>query len=384
MLDQSLVTISLASAIISAALGVAFLVTLRRLGTLSVVEPADDGGPTVSVVVPARNEERDLAAALDSLLAQEGIQAQIIVVNDHSTDRTGEIADSIAQSDPRIAVIHNPPLAPGWLGKPNAMEHGARRATGEFLVLADADVIHEPRCFASAIAEFQRKRIDLLSLLPTFEAESFWENALLPHLMIAGVLQFFRRGINDPKSTEAAAAGAFILMRRDLLEKIGGLACVKAEFLDDVSLARAVKRRGFDARFELAPHLLRVRLFKGNRDAFWGLTKNVLGAVDQVWMAVPAMFLPIFTYWVPLTAVVVGLVEGKPALIASGGGAYVVQAALLISASRICKVRWPKPLFFPLAAVPVLCCFTKALYHRLVSGAIAWRGRVISVSRVES
>jgi hypothetical protein len=380
MWDQSLVIISLAWAVISVALGVAFLATLRQLGTLTAVKQPSESQPTVSVVVPARNEERDLATALRSLLAQEGVQTQIIVVNDHSSDRTGEIADSIAESDGRITVIHNPPLVPGWLGKANAMEQGAKLATGEFVVLTDADVIHQPLCFASAIAEFERKQLDLLSLCPTFEAESFWENVLLPHVMIAGIVQFFRHPVNESKSADGAAAGAFILMRRQLLDRMGGLACVKSEFLDDVALARAVKRQGFDTRFKLAPGLLKVRLFKGNRDAFWGLTKNILGAVEQIWMAVPAMFLPLVVYWVPLLAVFVGLLEAKPLLVASGGLAYAVQLALLIPASRICKIRWPKAIFFPLAAVPVLCCFTKALYHRLISGSVAWRGRVIAVA----
>src|ERR1700731_845703 len=104
MWDQSLVIISLAWAVISAALGVAFLVTLRQLGTLTAVEHPSERQSTVSVVVPARNEERDLGTALGSLLAQEGIQTQIIVVNDHSSDRTGEIADSIAATDGRVTV----------------------------------------------------------------------------------------------------------------------------------------------------------------------------------------------------------------------------------------------------------------------------------------
>ena len=116
----------------------------------------------------------------------------------------------------------------------------------------------------------------------------FLENVLLPHCFIAGTVHFCLQGVNDPKSRKGAAAGAFMLMRRQLLVQMNGLECIKSEFLDDVALARAVKRQGRDARILLAPELITVRLFKGNRDAFWGLTKNILGAVDHIWMAIPS------------------------------------------------------------------------------------------------
>jgi hypothetical protein len=384
MWNQSLFIVSLMSAVMSAALGIVFFVTLIRLGALTPVEHLGETEPTVSVVMPARNEQRDLAAALRSVLAQEGVQLQIIVVNDHSSDSTGEIADSIAESDERVSVIHDPPLPPGWLGKTNAMEQGARAATGEFIVFTDADVIHQPRCFGTAIAELRRKQVDFLSLCPNFECQSFWENVLLPHCFIAGAVQFCLQGVNDPESPKGAAAGAFMLMRRRLLEQMNGLECIRSEFLDDVALARAVKRQGCDARLQLAPGLLKVRLFKGNADAFWGLSKNILGAVDQVWMAIPAMFLPIFVYWAPLVSVLVGLCKSVPALMAAGGLAYAVQFLLLFPVSRICTIRWTKAAFFPAAAAPVVCCFAKALYHRLVSGSVDWRGRVVTVSRKRS
>jgi hypothetical protein len=175
-----------------------------------------------------------------------------------------------------------------------------------------------------------------------------------------------------------------MLMRRRLLEQINGFESAKAEFLDDVALARAVKRQGRDARLQLAPGLLEVRLFKGNADAFWGLTKNILGAVDHIWMAIPAMFLPVAMYWFPLMSILAGLWKSDPTLMVAGGLAYAIQLALLLPASRICTIRWAKAIFFPAAAAPVICCFTKALFHRLVSGSVCWRGRVVAVSRTRS
>jgi hypothetical protein len=113
------------------------------------------------------------------------------------------------------------------------------------------------------------------------------------------------------------------------------------------------------------------------------LTKNILGAVDHVWMAIPTMFLPAVVYWAPLMGILVGLWKSGPALMAAGGLAYAIQLALLLPVSRIGTIRWAKAIFFPAAAAPVICCFTKALYRR-VSGSVWWRGRVVTVSRTEA
>ena len=380
MWETALIAASIASAVMSIALGAAFQLTLTRLGTLPAIEPA--GVTTkwpVSVVVPARNEEQDLAECVRSVLNQQGVDLRVIVVNDHSTDRTGVIADALAESDSRVTVLHDPPLEPRWLGKPNAMRHGLEAAAPGYIVFSDADVMHDSRCFASALDRMAGAQLDLVSLCPMFECESLWENVLMPHALVAGTVQFLFRGVNSPDSRRAAAAGAFILTRSEVLAAIGGVEAIRAEIVDDIALARVVKRHGFQTRFWLAPHLLRVRMFKSNREAFWGLTKNILGAVSHWSLAFPAMLLPVFVYWVPLAALAVGLATGRPAMIAAGVVPWAIQAALLVLAGRICRYQWPKALLFPLAVLPVVCCFTRAIYHRLASGSVAWRGRVIAV-----
>jgi glycosyltransferase involved in cell wall biosynthesis len=383
MYDQVLIMISLVAAALSLALGVGFWHTVRRLGTLSATHITCDEHPVVDVVMPARNEEFDLEKAVLSVLAQQSVELRVIIVNDHSTDRTREIADSLTARDSRISVIHDPRLVDGWLGKTNAMRHGLAASTAPYVVFADADVIHEPLCFVTALAELKNRQIDFLSLCPRFEFESFWENVILPHSFIAGTLHFSTQGVNNDESPNAAAAGAFMLTRRDVLERVGGLEQIKTEVLDDVALARLVKHTGFRTRITFAPDLLRVRLFKGNRDAFWGLTKNILSALDHLWVAVPTMFLPVFAYWVPIATVVLGIVRQNAVMIAAGMSAYVIQVGLLLLLFRLCRIRFGKALFFPLAAIPVMCCIGKALYHRWATGAVAWRGRVLPLRSAE-
>lgn len=334
----------------------------------------------ISVIVPARNEEEDLEEAVQSILDQVGVQVQVVIVNDHSTDRTGEISNQLARVDERVTVIHDPPLSAGWFGKVNAMQTGLQFAKHDFILFTDADVMHAPTCFAWTLEQLLKDELDLFSLAPYFELESFWENVILPHTLIAGTVQFLMQNVNDPTSKNGAAAGALMLMNRQGLEKIGGLASIRNCFLDDVELAKQFKRHDMDARIMFVPDLLRVRLFKSNTGAFWGLTKNILGAVDNIAMAVPAMFLPIFAYWIPIATGVIGAVTGNRLMLGSGISTYLIQASLLLLCRPMMRLQWYKAVLFPLAAIPVFCCFAKAIYHRLRSHSVSWRGRVISMT----
>ena len=376
--EQGLVALSIASAGISVVLGTLCWRSINRLGSLIIAKPQEN--QPIDVIVPARNEERDLQSALRSILAQENVELRLFVINDHSNDRTGEIADSVAASDDRVHVIHNPPLNPGWFGKVNAMQHALSLSSAPIVLFADADVIHSPPCFASALAEMQRDNVDFLSLAPRFDFESFWENVLLPHAFVAGAVQFLFHDVNDNRTDNAAAAGAFMMTRREVLDQIGGLNDIKSEMIDDIELAKRVKREGFETRLMFAQEFVKVRLFKGNRDAFWGLTKNILGVINRVWMAVPMMILPVFFYWVPLATFVLGIARRDPLMMAAGFSAYLVQAVLVLLSGRICRLRLLKAMFFPLAVFPVAACIARALYHRWISGSVAWRGRVISAA----
>ncbi len=380
MWEQSLISLSWVSAAMSAALAFAFWWVTHRMPKLTSLSKSLDEEPKISVIVPARNEQVDIGATVESILSQQQVHVEVIVVNDHSTDQTGEIVDALAASDARIKVIHNPPLPSGWLGKLNAMQRGLDAATSDYLVFCDADAIHQPTCFASAYDAMQQTEMDFLSLCPLWIFESFWENAILPHLMVAASIQFFPPSVNRQDAKQGAAAGAFIMTHRRVMDEVGGLSQIKSEMLDDIAFAYLVKRHGFTAQFRLAPTLLTVRLFKGNHDAFWGLTKNILGSVRQIMLAIPAMFLPVFVYWIPLMTLAIGIIQPSGPMIIAGAVPLAIQLFIVQLSTRISRLRWPKAIFFPAAVAPVFCCFISALWYRLVSGSIAWRGRLVSVS----
>ena len=341
-------------------------------------EPVHHNGK-ISVIIPARNEESDIAPALRSVLNQQGVELEVVVIDDHSTDRTGELVDDIARSDTRVTVLHEPPLKTGWLGKCNAMQHGAVGATGDYLLFTDADIVHAPGCFATVLNEMQQNTYDFISLFPRCDNQSFWENVNIPIYFFGVAKLLATPGLEDPDSAQAVASGALMLIKTQVFYDIEGFQGVKGEMFDDVGLARLLKSKQYRIGYRLAPECVRVRLFKNNRDAFWGNTKNILTAVeDHVWLAVPLMLVAILQYWTPVLAVMLGALMPNPLLLLVGLGTYGIQYVSFFTVRRILRFCPLKLLFFPLVAIVGTCCIGRPLYYH-TKGAISWRGRTIKV-----
>lgn len=373
----------LAVTLLSALMTLIVMIEARRAIRRLRWEPPDPPTPLpaelITAIMPARNEAADVEAALRSVLAERQLRLEVLLVNDHSTDATGPIAERVAAADPRLRVLHDPPLRPGWLGKCNAMQAALEASSGQYVLLTDADVIHGPGCLRAALAEMQRSRLDLLSLFPRMECVSLWEHVLLP-MSLAGVATLGPAGIERDDSPEALAAGAFILVRRATLESLGGFERVKNQVLDDVSLAREFKRAGLRVRLRDAARLLRVRLFKGNRHAFWGPTKNVLGVIGEHWWRGPlGIGLTVLVYWSPPAALCAGLWQRDPRLLTAAVGTLALQYALALCGRALFDFSRLKAWAFPLLPISVSCCIAAAMYYHLVHGAVRWRSRVIRV-----
>jgi len=333
----------------------------------------------ISVMIPARNEERDLAASLRTVLDQEGVDLEVVVVNDHSTDRTGQIADSFAREDMRVKVVHDPPLLAGWLGKSNAMSHGAAVATKSLLLFSDADVYHARTCFATAMDTLQRENLDAISLCPRWENKSFWEQINVP-IYYFGVARLMTPEIEDTSSRAAVASGALILVKSDVFAQVGGFESVRGEMLDDVAFARLLKGRGFRFAYRLAPECLSVRLFKGSCEAFLGTTKNILAAAgNYAWLGLPLIGIGIVQHWAPILALILGFSWGQPFLACAGLVAYLTQYGSFFTAKRLINFHALPVLCYPLASVVASVNIVRALYYHS-RGRIFWRGRAIRIT----
>ena len=229
----------------------------------------------VSVIVPARNEEVSLGDCLQSLVAQQGVGFEIVVVDDHSTDRTREIAESFAAKHGNVRVIEAGPLPAGWTGKNNAVATGSRTARGEWLLFTDADTVHLPGSLTRALEEARENGAAMLSCSPEQIVVTFWEMAVLPVVFAELARRYPPSKVSDPNSPIAAANGQYILIRRDAYDAVGGHGAIAGEILEDVALARVLKRSGRKLRFRYAADAVRTRMYRNFAQLREGWTKNL-------------------------------------------------------------------------------------------------------------
>ncbi len=236
--------------------------------------------PSISVIVPARNEEACLGACLQSLVSQKlpqkvsepGLAFEIIVVDDHSTDRTHQIAASFSRDG--VRVIDAGPLPQGWTGKNNAVAAGARVARGQWLLFTDADTIHLSGSLARSLEEAQRRHAALLSYSPRQIVKSFWEQAVMPVIFAELAVSYHPSRVNDSGSP-AAANGQYLLIAREAYDAVGGHAALAANLLEDVALARAVKRSGRKIVFRYGGDAVRTRMYRNFAQLREGWIKNL-------------------------------------------------------------------------------------------------------------
>ncbi len=338
----------------------------------------------ITIIIPARNEERDLRNSVSSLLQQSEVKMNILIVNDHSSDGTGNIADELAKLDSRVRVIHNPPLRSGWLGKCNASQVGANITDGELLLFCDADIIHAPGTLSVALKLFKKDECDLLSLIPRFIVNPFWENAMLP-MYFTGMALFLTRDNLDPESAEAAASGAFILVKREVFEETGGFEPVRDKMYDDVEFAKSVKKQGYIVHAVLAPESISVEMFKSEKEAFVGTLKNVLMVgMGTPLLAIPALLMSFVMFWTPGICIATGIITNNPQAITLGATVYLLEYGSLYLCRRYFSFKSLRALLFPLSTIVASYCITKALYLFYAKGMLEWRGRQIVIRRTGS
>ena len=382
---HALLLVALGMSVLSA---IAFPINVSRMPRLSRPRRPDPSPwPRVSIVVPARNEERGVEAGVRSHLAQEypGPPTEVIVVDDRSTDATPDILARIARTEARLRVVTGVEPPAGWLGKPHALHQGAAAATGDLLLFADADVVYAPAAVAEAVRLLEAERLDFLSLFPALEMHGFWENVLLPNIPISF---FFGLGFlanSDRHRWMAAGGGAGNLVRRAAYFAAGGHAAIRDSVIDDIRLAMAVKRAGFRCRIAQADDRLRVRMYRGFREVWNGFTKNVAfvfgGAFGTVFLLGTALT------WVAALAPVAALLAWVAGLPVSRADVALAAAALLLTI--LLRALLARRLAYPVWASwtqPIMTAvwgglIARSLYWRFVRRELRWRGRSYDAHR---
>ena len=349
---------------------------------------ADAGWPGVTVIVPARNEERIIARCMSGLTHQDysAENLRIIAIDDNSTDRTAAILSEEAGADERVRILHGQPLPSGWLGKPHACWQALAVAQGEWLCFIDADTIAEPPLIRTAIQIATERRLDLLSLQPFQELKSAEERLILPAGFFLIAFTQDLRKTNDPESSDASVNGQFLLIKRSAYLAVGGHAAVRDAIAEDSALARAIKSDGYRIGVFGTEGLLHTRMYGDFRSLWEGTARQaatllsgtpvLLGvALGALLLAAAPLALPI---WASLHLAQSGGAVAIAALVCATAGSLALFGTH-VGAARYFKIPFWYGLLFPAGYVAGAGVLAFAAWQGS-HGQTRWKGRLYAAS----
>jgi glycosyltransferase involved in cell wall biosynthesis len=323
----------------------------------------------ISAILAARNEESHIEQTVRSLAAQPEI-AEIIVVNDQSTDRTGEILAGLTRELPQLRVFDVAELPEGWVGKNHALWLGAQAARGEWLLFTDADVTHLPGSAARALADAAASDAALVSYSPEQETHTWWERAMIP-FVFCRLERHFRYGRLEDAYSAPAANGQYILVRRDAYFAFGGHRAIGGEVLEDVAMARCARNAGFKIHFDRGAGIARTRMYRSFGQMWEGWRKNLYSLVGgTAWGAFREMA-GVFPWWAVI-AIAFGAVH--PVLVIFGLPWLLREHMVYAARLRTSQRRASDALYY----VPAVFLYSAALVASAAAharGRVAWKGR---------
>jgi glycosyltransferase involved in cell wall biosynthesis len=350
------------------------------------------GNPLVSIIVPARNEEQIIEQALNTLLALDYDNYEVIAVNDRSTDLTGEIMEKMEKTHfsrntqerghpnfTSFRVIHHNELPSGWLGKTHAMWTAAKEATGDWLLFTDADVLFKPDSLRRALAYAESVPADHVVLFPRMIMKRPGE-----YMMIAFFQTMFMFGhrpwkVADPGTDDHMGVGAFNLVRRRIYDAVGTYAALRMEVLDDMKLGKVVKKAGFAQRNVFGGDLISIRWAKGAMGVVNNLTKNFFAVLSfQWWRTVISAFGLAFLNFGPFLGIF--LAHGWARV------PYAIALASLFSIYVGMSWRSAVPAYYfllhPASAALFIYSLLRSMILTLWNDGIEWRGTKYSLTEL--
>ena len=327
--------------------------------------------PRISIVVAARDEARSIEQAARSLLALDWPDLEIVMVDDRSTDGTGEILDRLAKQDRRLHVVHVTALPPGWLGKNHALQMGADTATGGWLLFTDGDVLFHPDTLRQAVAHANARQLDHLTVGPEAPVQG-----LLLQAAVAGFGVFFSVftrawKLRDPESSAHIGVGAFNLVRRAAYLRAGGHTALPLRPDDDLKLGKRLKQTGCAQDLAMGRGRLSVEWYGSLREMAQGLEKNAFASMEYRVAATIVAVLGVLTLCAfPFVGMAIS--DGTARILFTA--TYILQAlATAESARRLGLDPWLGPMF-PFSAVFLAYVVVRSMVVTLREGGIRWRG----------
>ncbi|HKI56944.1 MAG TPA: glycosyltransferase [Longimicrobiales bacterium] len=340
----------------------------------------DRAAALLSIVIPARNEAAMLEGCVRSALAQDYPNLEVVVVDDASDDGTGEIAARLAAEDPRCRVVAGRPLSAGWLGKPNAVDHGVQHASGDFLLFIDADVRLAPEAATAAMEEMRRRGLAFLSLWPYHTLEgpmtSLVQSVMVSLALFADVMQ---RVGGRPFPVALGAWGPFILVNAADYRDVGGHAAVRSSVNEDHVLGRNFRKAGKATAMLDGTRLVSVTMYWRLAQLWRGWSKNLHANLrSSHLLTLGAALLALFVTSGPTAAFVLAAVEGSAPGMAVAGALLVMQAAVGALATRHVRIL-PLLALSPIGGVVAAALYLASSLNAATGRAVTWKGRALPV-----
>jgi hypothetical protein len=332
--------------------------------------------PRLSVVIPACNEVANLESAVGTLLRQDYPDLEVVLVDDRSTDGTGELINRLAQRDPRIRTVHIESLPPGWLGKVHALHRGVAQTSGDWLLFTDADVHFACGTLRRAIAVVLHQGVDHLALIPRTIQKSFWLEVAVSAFGLLFFITTRGASINQADSKAFVGIGAFNLVNAARFHRTPGFEWLRLEPGDDVGLGMMMKQAGATTRLALAYEDLSVQWYPSLAAMFKGLEKNLFGPGSHYrwWL----LLLQVAMIWIfaaaPCAALVLGIAHAWVPLWLAGVAAismHMIFAVLFVARRPLERLA---VLLFPLGMLLISAMMLRAGYQCVKNGGIDWRG----------
>jgi len=339
---------------------------LRDMPLVPVAKPK-----RVSIIVAARNEQRNIRSALQSLLDLEYPDYELIVVDDRSEDDTGRILDEMAASSPRLNVLHIGSLPDGWLGKNHALWTGSRQATGDYILFTDADIVMEPTVVTRAVAYMEHNHLDHLAATPSMQMPTAFLGMFGVSFIV--VFSLFSRPwkANDPNSRCHIGIGAFNMVRAEAYRQVGGHETIRLRPDDDIKLGKIIKKCGFRQGTAYAPEFLSVEWYASVSEVVKGLEKNAFSGADyNIALVVGGAVVHSVCSIGPFAALF--LTSG----ITWSINIIVIALSLLMYAdcARFHHAKVWHAVGYPLATAFFVIIMIRTMILNLIQGGIYWRG----------